>query len=130
MSYAQKPGDAASSPLTGSNLAYSAHIYPGNWQNGFQQQLATAVTKVPVVISEWGYVQGGSDQNLGTSSTSWGTSLQALIDGNGASWTAWVADDSWTPNMFSARSNLATLSPFGALTKTWLEAKASSDWVE
>jgi hypothetical protein len=32
--------------------------------------------------------------------------------------------------MFSARSNLGTLSPFGLLTKTWLEAKADSDWVE
>ncbi|HWA75424.1 MAG TPA: glycoside hydrolase family 5 protein [Polyangiaceae bacterium] len=130
MSYAQRPGDAAASPLSGSNLAYSAHIYPGNWNTGFQNQVASAVTKVPVVISEWGYVQNGSDTNLGTSDANWGTSLQTLVDGNGASWTAWVADDSWTPNMFTARSNLATLSPFGTLTKTWLEAKANSDWVE
>jgi endoglucanase len=130
MSYAQRPGDAASSPLSGSNLAYSAHIYPGNWTAGFQNQVASAVTKVPLVISEWGYVQNGSDANLGTSDANWGASLQTLVDGNGASWTAWVADDSWTPNMFTARSNLATLSPFGLLTKAWLEAKADSDWVE
>jgi hypothetical protein len=129
MSWDQKPGDASGSPLTGSNLGYTAHVYPGNWSTAFKQQVATAVTKVPVFFSEWGYILNGTDRNLGTSDTTWGPSFQTLVDGNGASWTAWVTDNGWTPNMFSS-SALTTLTDFGTLTKNWLSAKATSDWVQ
>ena len=119
----QRPGDAASDPPTGTNLMYTAHVYPSNWKsgNGFQTQVATAVTKAPVFMTEWGYDR--SDP------ASWGTALQTTIDGNGASWTAWVTDNAWTPSMF-ADSSLTTLTSFGTLVKTWLTAKANSDWVQ
>ena len=42
-------------------------------------------------MTEWGYDR--SDP------ASWGTALQTTIDGNGASWTAWVTDNAWTPSM-------------------------------
>jgi endoglucanase len=129
MSYDQHPGDAASSPPTGTNLVYTAHVYPGNWSTSFQQQVATAVAKAPVFITEWGYVLNGSDRNLGTASTTWGTDFEAKVDGYGASWTAWVTDNSWTPNLFS-NSTFTGLSDFGRVTKNWLAAKASSDWVQ
>ena len=72
-------------------------------------------------MTEWGYDR--SDP------ASWGTALQTTIDGNGASWTAWVTDNAWTPSMF-ADSSLTTLTSFGTLVKTWLAAKANSDWVQ
>jgi hypothetical protein len=119
----QRPGDASSDPPTGTNLMYTAHVYPSNWTSGnaFQMQVATAVTKAPVFMTEWGY--GPSDP------ASWGTTLQTTVDGNGASWTGWVTDNAWTPNMF-ADSSLTTLTSFGTLVKTWLAAKANSDWVQ
>ena len=119
----QRPGDAASDPPTGTNLMYTAHIYPVNWQNGngFQRQVATAVTKAPVFITEWGH--------RSSEPASWGTTLQTTIDGNGASWTAWVTDHAWTPSMFTDNT-LTTLTSFGTLVKTWLAAKANSDWVQ
>ena len=119
----QRPGDASSDPPTGTNLMYTAHIYPSNWTsgNGFQMQVATAVTKAPVFMTEWGY--GPSDP------ASWGTTLQTAVDSNGASWTGWVTDNAWTPNMF-ADSSLTTLTSFGALVKTWLAAKTNTDWVQ
>jgi endoglucanase len=129
MSYDQKPGDAASSPPTGSNFVFTAHVYPGNWNSNFKQQVATAVTKAPVFFTEWGYVLNGSDANLGTSSSTWGSDFRTQVDGNGASWTAWVADNSWTPNMFSD-TGIKTLTAFGSTTKDWLSAKAASDWVK
>ena len=130
-SYCQRPGDAASDPPTDpkSNLMYTAHIYPGNWNDTFKKQVATAVTKAPVFITEWGYILNSSDSVVGTSSTTWGTDLQTLVDGNGASWTAWITDNSWTPNMFSDAA-LTQLTDFGKLAKTWLAAKATSDWVQ
>jgi len=119
----QRPGDASSDPPTGTNLMYTAHLYPSNWKSGnaFQTQVATAVTKAPVFMTEWGY--GPSDP------ASWGTTLQTTVDGNGASWTAWVTDNAWTPSIF-ADSSLTTLTSFGTLVKTWLAAKANSDWVQ
>jgi len=122
-SWDQHPGDAASDPPTGSNLMYTAHIYPSNWNADFRTQLATAVAKVPVFISEWGY--GATDPNPHT----WGTDLQTLVDSDGASWTAWVTDNAWTPSIF-ADPSLTTLTDFGTLVHDWLGAKANSDWVQ
>ena len=129
MSYDQHPGDAASNPPTGSNLVFTAHIYPGNWSTSFKTQVSTAVGKAPVFITEWGYELNGSDSNLSTASTTWGTDFEAAVDGYGASWTAWVTDNSWTPNLFS-NSAFTTLTDFGTVVKNWLAAKASSDWVQ
>lgn len=120
-SWDQHPGEAASDPPTGSNLMFTAHIYPSNWNSGFQAEVATAVTKAPVFISEWGY--GSKDP------ADFGTSLETLVDANGASWTAWVTDESWGPPMF-ADASLTTLNTFGSLVKSWLAAKADSDWVQ
>ena len=116
----QHPGDAASDPPTGTNLMYTAHIYATNWNAAFQKQVATATAKAPVFISEWGY----ADSDPST----FGTSLQATVNGDGASWTAWVTDNGWTPSMF-ADSNLTTLTNFGMLVKSWLAATVNSDWV-
>jgi len=117
----QHPGDAASDPPTGTNLVYTAHIYGSNWSSTFQSQVAQAATKAPVFVSEWGF--GPSDP------TSFGASLQTTLDGNGASWTAWVTDNAWTPSIFSD-ANLTTLTTFGTLVKTWLATTAASDWVQ
>ena len=129
MSYDQHPGDAASNPPTGTNLMYTAHVYPGNWNTSFKAQVTTAVAKAPVFITEWGYELNGSDSNLSTSSTTWGTDFETAVDGYGASWTAWATDNSWTPSMFSD-SALTSLTAFGTVVKNWLAAKASSDWVQ
>ncbi|HWA76049.1 MAG TPA: glycoside hydrolase family 5 protein [Polyangiaceae bacterium] len=118
----QKPGDAASDPPTGGNLMYTAHIYPSNWNSGFQNQVTTAASKAPVFTTEWGY--GTTDANYAT----WGTDLQAFVNNSGASWTAWVTDNAWTPSMFSDKG-MTQLTHFGSLVKSWLAAKAASDWV-
>jgi hypothetical protein len=95
---------------------YTAHIYPTNWSQSFQTQVATAVASAPVFVTEWGYT--ATDPNP----HAWGTALQATIDANGASWTAWVTDNSWSPPMFTSTA-LTGLTDFGTLTKTWLATK-------
>jgi len=55
--------------------------------------------------------------------------LQSTADGDGASWTAWVTDNGWTPSIF-ADANLSKLTSFGTQVKTWLDSKANSDWVQ
>ena len=117
----QHPGDAASDPPSGTNLMYTAHIYASNWSSAFQSQVALAVTKAPVFITEWGYADSDG--------STFGPSLQSTVDADGASWTAWVTDNAWTPSVF-ADANLTTLTNFGMLLKDWLAAKANSDWVQ
>jgi hypothetical protein len=128
MQWDQRPGDAAASPLDGGDLVYTAHVYPGNWNPTFKAQVASAVTQVPVFFTEWGYVLNGADKNLGTADATWGPSFQSLVDASGASWTAWVTDNAWTPNMFT-NTALNALTNFGTLTMSWLAAKAGADWV-
>src|SRR6478752_7783456 len=135
ISYDQRPGDAASDPPSGGNLMYTSHIYPNNWSTAFKAQMAAAAGKAPIFVSEWGYIWQGMDSGqalLNTSDASWGSStasqagsFQSAIEGYGASWTAWVTDNSWTPNMF-ADSSITTLTDFGSQVKAWLAAKATS----
>jgi hypothetical protein len=120
-SWDQHTGDAASDPPNGTNLVYTAHIYANNWSMNFQTQVATAAAKVPVFVSEWGYTNADP--------STFGTGLQTTLDANGASWTAWVTDNAWSPQMF-ADTSITTLTGFGSLVKTWLAAKANSDWVQ
>ena len=122
-SWDQRPGDAVSDPPRGTNFVFTAHIYQSNWNQAFQTQVATAVAQAPVFVSEWGY--NATDAN----SHAWGLSLQSTIDGNGASWTAWVTDNAWAPSIF-ADTNLTQLTDFGMLVQSWLAAKAGSDWVQ
>ena len=129
MSYCQKPGDAAASPLDGTNLMYTAHIYPGNWLTAFKNQVSSAVALVPVFITEWGYDLNSTQNPTGTTVTTWGTDFRTLVDGYGASWTAWVTDNSWTPKIFSDAA-LTQLTDFGTLTSAWLATTNSSDWVK
>ena len=129
-SYDQHPGDAASDPPTGTNLMFTAHVYPQNWNQTFQTQVTTAVAKAPVFMTEWGYTYSTTGTSVDdTSSSTWGQTFQTFVEGAGASWTAWVTDNSWTPSLFTD-ANLTQLSPFGTLVQTWLAADASSDWVQ
>jgi endoglucanase len=123
-SWSQYPNGAAQFPLTGGNLVFTAHIYPGNWTPAFQGRVTTAVAAVPVFISEWGYQlvatmsRTDPNANLETTSDAWVNSLETFVDGNGASWTAWVADPAWGPPMFSG--DAGGLTDFGTAVQTWL----------
>ncbi|HXT95131.1 MAG TPA: hypothetical protein VN853_02455, partial [Polyangia bacterium] len=97
------------------------HIYSNNWNSTFQSQVATATGKVPVFVTEWG--------SATTDSASFESGLQTTLNGDGASWTAWVADNSWAPPMFSDTA-ITTLNAFGMQVKSWLAATANSDWVQ
>jgi endoglucanase len=115
-SWDQHTGDAVTDPPRGSNFMYTAHIYPANWNQAFQTQVATAVASAPVFVTEWGYA--ATDPNP----HAWGTALQATIDADGASWTAWVTDNGWSPPMFTSTA-LTALTDFGTLVKSWLASK-------
>jgi hypothetical protein len=120
--WSQNLSGAAASPLQGTNLVYTAHVYPGNWSSAFKSEVATCIAARPVFITEWGYTSGSStDANLKAPTASWGSDFQKIVDGNGASWTAWVADKDWSPQIYAADG--ASLTDFGTLVKSWFAAK-------
>jgi hypothetical protein len=127
--WCQRPGDAASDPPTGTNLMYTAHVYPGNWASTFKTQVTTATAIAPVFFTEWGYSSTGTDTNLVAPSATWGTDFKTEVNSDGGSWTAWVTDNSWQPAMFSD-TGISKLTDFGTLAKDWLAETYTSDWVE
>jgi endoglucanase len=135
-SWCQMPGEMVASPVSGTNIVLTAHIYPENWtQQAFKTSVDKALTAYPVFVSEWGWRDDSScNANAapsgvcaGNQSATWGSSLRTTLDGNGASWTAWVFDSQWEPMMLKQDS---TLTNFGTLVKDWLGAKATSDWIK
>ena len=104
--WSQNVASAASSPFSGSNLAYVAHVYPQHggqsvWDSWFGNSSST----VPYFITEWGWQNGGASPTSGTTS-GYGTSFSAYLDSKGVSWTAWVFDDYWQPVMWDTSWNL------------------------
>ena len=134
--WSQYPDGALTAGLTGGNLVFTAHIYPGNWpgsMNAFQTRVANAAMSEPVAITEWGYEIGTASafNNLATPNDTWAQSLQTFVNSGGESWTAWVADPSWGPPMFTKATGtdvnaFNSLNDFGMFVQTWLAGGTGS----
>lgn len=122
-SWSQYPDGALTAGLMGGNLAFTAHAYPNNWpgtMNAFQNRVAKAAMGEPVAMTEWGYQIGTETPN-----DTWAQNLQAFVNDGGENWTAWVADPSWGPPMFtktptSSFNSFDGLTDFGTFVQTWL----------
>lgn len=119
--WSQNLSSAASSPFTGSNLVYVAHIYPehggqSNWDSWF----GNAANSVPFFVTEWGWQQGGNTPTSGTLS-GYGVPFSNYLESKGLSWTAWVFDQWWQPVMFDTSYNLLGGEAYmGQFTKDFL----------
>ena len=104
--WSQNLSSAASSPFTGSNLVYVAHIYPEHGgQSTWDSWFGNAANSAPFFVTEWGWQQGGSTPTNGTQS-GYGVSFSNYLESKGLSWTAWVFDMYWQPVMFDTNWNL------------------------
>ncbi len=115
-SWSQYPNGARAAALTGGNLAYTAHTYPSNFPgtgSGFQTRVVQATKAVPVFITEWGFTVGTGNGTV--PDDSWGQNLLAVAEAGGASWTAWVADPSWGPPMFTHGAGGQPVNTFNGL---------------
>jgi endoglucanase len=119
--WSQNVAEAATSPFTGSNLVYVAHIYPGHGgQSVWDAWFGNSASTVPYFITEWGWQQGGNVPTNGTRS-GYGVPFSAYLDAKGVSWTAWVFDIYWQPVMFDTNWNLLGGEAFmGQFTKDFL----------
>lgn len=135
--YSQAIGPAASYPVSdpigGNNIAYVSHIYPGHWldsywSSSYQAQITTCHAVHPVVMTEWGFTQSGSNANLIGTISEYGQPLMDFIEGLGISNTAWVASYNWGPPMFYSDWTLRCgEGEMGCFVKDTLYLKRNSD---
>jgi endoglucanase len=119
--WSQTTAAAATSPFSGSNLAYVVHVYPQHGgQSTWDSWFGNTSTTVPYFITEWGWQNGGANPTSGTLS-GYGTPFGNYLDSKGVSWTAWVFDDFWQPVMWDTSWNLLSGENYmGQFTKDFL----------
>jgi hypothetical protein len=92
---------------TGSNIAYSLHMYPNVFSNrwGCVEPLADN-EEVPIFMTEWGFSGTLSDFRTGTTN-SYAAPLRAYVDADERkfSWCCWTGDTVWDLAMFEEDEN-------------------------
>jgi endoglucanase len=121
-SWNQTMADTATNPLTGTNIAYTVHMYAQHYANAWNVQQATTAGAVhPIVMTEWGYCNCTGQPDLGNLGNTYGTPMLTWLEGMNGSWTAWCASNSWLPDMFDANWNLLVgVNQEGGFVKDWL----------
>lgn len=122
-SWDQTMGAAATSPLTGGNIAYTVHMYEQHYMSSYNKQQVTQCAAVnPVVMTEWGFndlaSQPGGADLIGT----YGTPMLTWLEGMNGGWTAWCASNSWLPEMFTGNNWTLRVGPreMGGFVKDWM----------
>jgi len=128
-SWSQIIGPAATYPVSGSNIAYVAHVYPIHWndpgtRSWIQNQITTCHSVHPVILTEWGFSSSLCDDITCGDIAGFGQPLKDFIEANGLSWTAWCANYEWKPPMFYSDYSLRVgPGEMGGFTKDWLYEK-------
>ncbi len=116
------------------NIAYVAHIYPGNYSRGssltdYDYELKPVSERFPVVITEWGWDRDFSNNEVAGDLYSYGNRFKEYVEQNQLSWTTWVANkDGWYPQLFNKDWTPRPAPRYhGTFTKDWLSQKRNSD---
>lgn len=118
--------DVPTNPYTDSNLVYVAHIYPNTVPKGEDQimewnrRFGFLSSTYPVIVSEWGFHNGGKDETTRGTIEGFGKPLLDYLDQKDINWVAYVyhpPDDE--PPMLE--SDWATLNEFGQFVKNRLQ---------
>jgi len=94
-------------PIRAANVAYVTHPYPQkrqeNWEINWQRDWGFIADKYPIVATEFGFMdekdRGAHRPVIGDEK--YGEAIIAFFEKRGISWTPWVFDAQWTPNLIS-----------------------------
>ncbi|MFB6284918.1 MAG: cellulase family glycosylhydrolase [Halobacteria archaeon] len=118
---------AAREPFDGSNLAYSGHCYTQDDLKPWSDYFGEPSKEVPVIITEWGYMNSGPPYLKGTTSGH-GEPFVEFLNEYDLSFTAWCFDHTWKPAMFDRNWNVKGGEDYeGELIKSFLRRKRNSD---
>lgn len=119
--YSQHLYDAPNNPIQSKNIVYVAHIYPGLDKSLWDEWIFSAANRIPIFVTEWGFRKGAEYPTSGTV-TSFGIPLKQKLEQYNLSWTCWVADHIWHPQMFDSSWNLLSGENYmGGFVKNYLD---------
>ena len=92
-------------PIRASNVAYVTHPYPQkrreNWEFNWQRDWGFVAEKYPVVATEFGFMdekgRGAHVPVIGDET--YGEAIIQFFEKRGISWTPWVFDAQWSPQL-------------------------------
>ena len=132
-SWSMTIGPAATYPVSGNNIVYVSHFYPGHWlgvwgdRQWYRNQVTTCAAVHPVIMTEWGFTTTSSTLLNGTISN-YGQPLKDFVERHGISNTAFCASYDWAPPMFWRDWTLRCGDgEMGCFTKNWLYEKRNDD---
>lgn len=111
-------------PYSDDNLAYAVHMYPGSLNEGTEQseewenRFGFLTETYPVIVSEWGFEQGGDETTNGTREE-YGEALLNYLNEKDIHWLAYIYHPLADPNMIE--SDWTTLTEFGEFVKERIE---------
>jgi len=92
-------------PIRAPNVAYVTHPYPQkrreNWETNWQRDWGFVAEKYPMVVTEFGFMD---EKGLGAhvpviGDETYGEAIVAFLEKRGISWTPWVFDALWSPQL-------------------------------
>ena len=113
-------------PYSDSNLAYAAHVYPNNqdWSSPseiseWERVFGFLAKTYPVIVTEWGFQDGGVDETRGTLK-GFGRPLLDYLDQKNLHWIAYgyFPPDGYPPML---EADWTTLNEFGKFVKERLQ---------
>ncbi len=128
--YSNDLSDVPTNPYSDANLAYVAHVYPGNVLKGedqiavWERTFGFLAKTYPVIVSEWGFSNEGDETTKGTLED-FGKPLLDYLDQKNIHWTAFVyhPTDPGQGDLLIKR-DWTTLTEFGELVKQRLQTGA------
>ncbi len=128
--WCQIVGPVADNPLTDDNVVYTVHLYPYHWRTAhsyYTSEISRAASTVPVILGEWGFIEGDPGILDGTIDN-YGEPLRQFVEEHGLGHIAWVASHDWQPPMFDASWNLLDGQGYmGCFAKNWLYSSWQSE---
>ncbi len=93
-------------PIDFPGIAYVTHPYPqkrDNWEESWERDWGFAAKKYPVVATEFGFMSadGPGAHNPVIADETYGEAIIAFFEKRGISWTPWVFDAQWSPQLLA-----------------------------
>ncbi|MFP4282730.1 MAG: glycoside hydrolase family 5 protein [Verrucomicrobiota bacterium] len=98
-------------PIDAPGVAYVTHPYPQKrpepWEDWWEREWGFVAETYPIVATEFGFMsEDGPGAHVPViGDVEYGERILAFFAERGISWTAWVFDDDWSPQMFSEGDN-------------------------
>ncbi len=91
-------------PIGFPGVAYVTHPYPqkrDNWEKSWERDWGFAAKKYPVVATEFGFMSadGPGAHNPVIGDETYGEAIIKFFEQRGISWTPWVFDPHWSPQL-------------------------------